>query len=92
MEYEEKGHRPIPPDRITRAELDQIRGYEEAEHYMDMEGEGYPEGEQPEGEYAEGEYMEGGMPTQFIHKLLYTLLWNFVIYKSTYYKRFLILD
>ena len=26
VEYDKKGHRPIPPNKITRAELDQIRG------------------------------------------------------------------
>lgn len=61
FEYQAKGHRPIPPNKITRAELDQIRGYNE-EDYMEMDGEGeYPEGEYPEGEYMEGEYVpEGG--------------------------------
>ena len=51
--YEKKGFRPIPPDKITRAQLEAIRGYEE-----DIEGE-YDEGEYPEGEYVEGEYDQG---------------------------------
>ncbi|CAI2381300.1 unnamed protein product [Moneuplotes crassus] len=65
----DKGARPIPPDRISRAQLDQIRGFNAENQYMDMEAEGeymdqygegeYVQGEYPEGEYAEGEYAEG---------------------------------
>ena len=31
MDYKDIGARPIPPNRITRAELEQIRGYEEGD-------------------------------------------------------------
>ena len=70
LEYKTKGHRPIPPSKITRAELDQIRGYNEDE-YMEMDGEGeYVEGEYgPEGEYPEGEYVNEGGKTYISLKI-----------------------
>ena len=66
LDFKSKGYRPVPPSKITREELDQIRGYKEDDQYMDYDGEGeYPEGEFgegefPEGEFPEGEYMEAG--------------------------------